>query len=90
MEDEFPKEYLERLLESKRQIEEGKGKIRKLIEIEDDFPDTLEEPENWITLSKKHSPLYNVQELCFLVIKTPGNAGGKSLSVIRKKNLLLM
>ena len=46
MEDEFPKEYLERLLESKRQIEEGKGKIRKLIEIEDDFPDTLEEPEN--------------------------------------------
>ena len=26
----------------------------------------------------------------FLVIKTPGTAGGKSFSVIRKKKLLLM
>ena len=46
MKDGFPKEYLERLLESKRQIEKEKEKIRKkLIEIKNDFPDTLEEPE---------------------------------------------
>ena len=31
-----------------------------------------------------------LRKFCFLAIKTPGIAGGKSLSVIRKKNLLLM